>query len=34
MLPKTVIKRMDTTRKRFFWQGKTEKKSITWLSGQ
>jgi hypothetical protein len=26
MLPKTVIKRMDTTRKRFFWQGKTEKK--------
>ena len=33
LLPKTIIKRLDRTRKRFFWQGGGTKK-ILWLNGQ
>jgi hypothetical protein len=29
MLPKTILKRMDRTRKKFFWQGGGEKKEIS-----
>ena len=33
LIPKTIHKKMDCTRKRFFWQGGGMKKNITWLSG-
>ena len=34
LLPKTIVKRLDRTRKRFFWQGSdTKKKNTIWLNG-
>jgi mannosylglycoprotein endo-beta-mannosidase len=32
LLPKTIIKNMDSVRKSFFWQGEELKRNITWLN--
>jgi hypothetical protein len=34
LLPKTVIKNMDKSRRMFFWQGGSVKKKIIWLDGK
>jgi hypothetical protein len=33
LLPQTILKRMDRTRKKFFWQGGGKRKNIIWSSG-
>jgi hypothetical protein len=33
LLPKTILKKMDRTRKRFFWQGEEKRRNIIWLNG-
>jgi hypothetical protein len=33
LLPKTVIKRMDKNRRKFFWQGVVGRRNIIWCSG-
>jgi hypothetical protein len=33
LLPKTILKKMDRTRKLFFWQGEEKRRNIIWLNG-
>jgi hypothetical protein len=33
LLPKTIMKRMDRTKKRFFWQGEEQTENTIWSNG-
>jgi hypothetical protein len=33
LFPKTILNKLDKTRKTFFWQGEAQKRNTTWLNG-